>query len=126
MQKEPKKHLRSWLKRITDSFRGLMVVLYEESSLYMILSIIFIALLIGGLSNAKMSAIDWIIIVIISSLIITIEIINTAIENLVDLVNFKYNLNVKKIKNIAAAGSLVMNIGAIISFIILFTSVLGK
>lgn len=63
---------------------------------------------------------------IISSLIITIEIINTAIENLVDLVNFKYNLNVKKIKNIAAAGSLVMNIGAIISFIILFTSVLGK
>lgn len=64
-------------------------------------------------------------IVIISSLIITVEIINTAIENLVDLVNFKYSLDVKKIKNISAAASLVMNLGAIMGLIILFINVIS-
>lgn len=102
-----------------------MLVIYEESSLYVIFTIIFIALLTGGVLHRQMQFIHWIMIVIISSLIITVEIINTAIENLVDLVNFKYSLDVKKIKNISAAASLVMNLGAIMGLIILFINIIN-
>jgi len=53
-------------------------------------------------------------------LVISSELMNTAIENVVDMVAFKYNFNAKKIKDIAAAATLVLAIIAIAVGLLLF------
>ncbi|MCQ3914284.1 MAG: diacylglycerol kinase [Mycoplasmoidaceae bacterium] len=42
------------------------------------------------------------------------ELINTAIENLTDMVSFKFSYNAKKIKDVAAATMLILSIMSII------------
>ena len=42
------------------------------------------------------------------------ELINTAIENLTDMVSFKFSYNAKKIKVVAAAAMLILSIMSII------------
>ncbi|MCQ2957239.1 MAG: diacylglycerol kinase family protein [Mycoplasmoidaceae bacterium] len=42
------------------------------------------------------------------------ELINTAIENLTDMVSFKFSYNAKKIKDVAAAAMLILSIMSII------------
>jgi undecaprenol kinase/diacylglycerol kinase (ATP) len=48
------------------------------------------------------------------------ELLNTAIENLVDIISFKYNYNAKKIKDIAAAATLTLTLGAVAIGLIIF------
>lgn len=45
---------------------------------------------------------------------------NTAIENVVDMVSFKFNFNAKKIKDVSAAATLVLAITAIIIGLLIF------
>jgi undecaprenol kinase/diacylglycerol kinase (ATP) len=52
--------------------------------------------------------------------IIGMELINTAVENLVDVVSFKYNYNAKKIKDVSAAATLVLTITAVAVGLIIF------
>lgn len=42
------------------------------------------------------------------------ELINTAIENLTDMVSFKFSYNAKKIKDVSAAAILVLSIMSIV------------
>jgi undecaprenol kinase/diacylglycerol kinase (ATP) len=53
-------------------------------------------------------------------MVIGMELLNTAIENLVDIVIFKYNYNAKKIKDISAAATLILTITSIIVGLIVF------
>jgi undecaprenol kinase/diacylglycerol kinase (ATP) len=48
------------------------------------------------------------------------ELLNTAIENLVDIIAFKYNYNAKKIKDISAAAALILTITSVIVGLIIF------
>jgi undecaprenol kinase/diacylglycerol kinase (ATP) len=48
------------------------------------------------------------------------ELLNTAIENLVDIIAFKYNYNAKKIKDISAAATLILTITSVIVGLIIF------
>lgn len=58
-------------------------------------------------------------IVIVISLVIAVELLNTAIENLVDLVSFEFNINAQKIKDTSAAATLIAAICAVvISFLV--------
>jgi diacylglycerol kinase len=53
-------------------------------------------------------------------LVLGFEIFNTAIEALVDMVSFQYNIKVKKIKDISAGATLAVTIGAVIVGLIIF------
>ncbi|WP_033159770.1 diacylglycerol kinase [Mycoplasmoides alvi] len=112
-------HLKNELKKNTKfkfsyAFQGLFFAVKEEISLVVHLVISIIVLVISGILYKKMTIIEWVIIVLIIGIIISLELVNTAIENLVDLVSFKFNINSKKIKDISAAATLVMSITAII------------
>lgn len=53
------------------------------------------------------------------------ELINTAIENLTDMVSFKFSYNAKKIKDVAAAAMLIFSIlSIIVSLMILIKALL--
>lgn len=100
--------------KFLHAFQGLFFAIKEEVSLVIHFVIAIIVLVIAGILHAKMSITDWSIIVLVIGLVIALELINTAIENLVDLVAFKFNINSKKIKDISAAATLIISITAII------------
>jgi undecaprenol kinase/diacylglycerol kinase (ATP) len=52
--------------------------------------------------------------------VIGMELINTSVENLVDVISFRYNYNAKKIKDISAAATLTLTLTAIAVGLIIF------
>ena len=68
----------------------------------------------------KIDKIEFIIIIIVIGLVLVSEIINTAIERLVDLVSPKYNKLAGEVKDIAASSVLLMCIFSLIVGVIIF------
>ena len=67
----------------------------------------------------RINTTEWSIVLILFGLVISLELINTAIENAVDLVTEEYNEKAKNAKDIAAGAVLFSAIiAAIIGFII--------
>lgn len=118
------------LKKFKYAFKGLMYAVKEEKTLVIDFIVASIVLIVAGIINKYMQPLDWALILIAIFLVIGIELMNTAIENVVDMVSFKYNFNARKIKDIAAAASLVFSllsiaIGLLVfipKFIIIFQS----
>ena len=68
----------------------------------------------------KISAIEWVAIVFAIGFVITLEIINSAIENMADFLSPEKHEMIKKIKDLAAAGVLVSSITSLIIGLIVF------
>lgn len=81
-----------------------------------------VALLFTALAGwyFKLSVNEWLWIVVASAIVLITELINTAIEVLVDLVSPDYNPKAKIIKDVAAASVLMAAIGAAIIGLIIF------
>ncbi|MGL4951916.1 MAG: diacylglycerol kinase family protein [Mycoplasma sp.] len=107
-----------WFKKFIYAFKGIFSAIKEEKSMVVHL---FVAIATIGLSiGLKISAVSWIGIIVSICLVIATELINTAIENLVDLVSFEYNINAQKIKDTSAAATLVTSICAIVIALLIF------
>lgn len=117
---ETKKQKWAWLKKFGHAFKGIWTSLKEETSLVVHFIIAAIVLILGGILNNYLSIQDWAILVIVIGCIIGMELLNTAIENLVDMVSFKYNYNAKKIKDVAAAATLILTIMSIVVGLLIF------
>ena len=68
----------------------------------------------------KISNIEWIAIIMVIGLVFSIEIINSAIENLADFVSPNYNEIIKKVKDLSAAAVLISALVSLIIGIIIF------
>ena len=68
----------------------------------------------------KISAIEWVLIVIAIGMVFSAEAFNTAIEELIDLVSPEFQEKAGKIKDITAAAVLVMAIAALVTGLIIF------
>ena len=83
----------NWFKRVWRKFKnalkGALVILKEENSLWVHLFFTFFVIIFGIILD--ISLVDWALIAIAVGLVIGFEIINTAIEYLVDIVSFEYN-----------------------------------
>lgn len=112
---EKKKTKNAWLKKFGYAFRGIWTSLKEESSLIVHIIVATIMIAIASILQVlgQMNAVDWAITILLIGIIIGMELINTAIENLVDMLSFKYNYNAKKIKDVSAAATLILAISAI-------------
>lgn len=112
------KTIKKIRRKFVYSFVGLWTSLKEEKSFlaYFFIYAVFIGLGIW----LKLSSTEWAIMTIMMFLTIAIEIINTALEAAVDAISFQYNIKVKKIKDIAAAATLVMTTGLFVTFAIIY------
>lgn len=110
----------NFFKKFKNAFRGLALAIKEEKSLVIHFIISTIVLIVAAIIHKEMKTIDWIILVIVIFLVIGMELINTVIENLVDTVSFKYNINARKIKDISAAATLLFAIMSIIVGLLVF------
>ena len=68
----------------------------------------------------KISGVEWCICIILFGLVISLEYVNTAIENTVDLVTTKYDERAKIAKDTAAAAVFFASITALVAGLIIF------
>ena len=68
----------------------------------------------------KISISEWCIILIMFVLVISFEMVNTAMEIMVDMISPEFNENAGKIKDIAAAAVLIAAVAAVIAGLMIF------
>lgn len=118
MAKEQKKHRGAILRKFIYAFYGIKTSLKEEKSLVIHCVIAAIAIILAG--ALKINTTGWAIIALSIGLIMGLELINTAIENVVDMVAFKYNFNAKKIKDVAAAATMILALATLAAGLLVF------
>lgn len=106
------------LKSFGNAFSGLAALLKYEHNARIHLFILALVIVAGFV--LRISAIDWIAIVFASGLVFVSECINTAVENLSDVVSHEQNEKIKRVKDLTAAGVLISAIVSILIGIIVF------
>lgn len=110
------------IKRLVKSFsyaiKGFFTTFKEEPNMKIHVLVASIVIICGFIF--KVSNLEWIILFFAIGLVIASEIVNTSIENLVDLVTQKFDDQAKIAKDTAAAMVLVMSITAAIIGLIIF------
>ncbi len=111
-----------WFKRVgrkfTNALKGAIVILKEENSLWVHIFVAFIVIIFSIIFS--LSSIEWALIIFSIGIVIGFEIINTAIEYLVDIVSFEYNVKAKKIKDVSALATLFVTFISIMIGLLIF------
>ena len=105
--------MKDFLLAFKYAFTGVFKTIKDERNMKIHVLAVFVVIFMGILY--KISMFEWIICVVLFGLVISSELINTAIENTVDLVTKDENQLAKLAKD-AAAGAVLVN--AIISIIV--------
>lgn len=104
-------------KSFYHAFVGIATAFKLERNMKIHLIAIIFVLIFGWLLSISLS--EWVICLILFALVISLEIINTSIENTVDLITTEYNIKAKIAKDTAAAAVLIASIiSAIIGLLI--------
>jgi diacylglycerol kinase len=101
------------IKSFGWAFNGLKDCILHEKN-FRIQYILALLVVIAGIF-LSLSSTEWMIILLSFAVVLSFEIINSAIEKLCDLVSPDFSLTIKKVKDMSASAVL---LSAIISFII--------
>ena len=108
--------------KIINSFKyaiqGFFSALKTERNMKIHIALALIVIIMGAWLN--ISTIEWIVCVILIALVIAGELINTAIETVVDIAMPQKNEKAKKAKDISASAVLVLAIGSVVIGLIIF------
>lgn len=112
----------SRLKSVGYAFKGVYLLLKTEASIKIQFIIALIMIFAGFYYN--ISATEWMIQILAIGLVISIEALNTAIEEITDFIHPEQNRKIGLIKDIAAGSVLIASVSVIIiGFIIFFPKV---
>lgn len=106
------------IKSVGYAFNGLMVLIKTENAIKVQLAIAFAITLAGFYYN--ISSTEWMIQLIMIALVMSLEGVNTAIEDVVDFIHPKYHIKIGRIKDIAAGAVLIASIIAVIIALIIY------
>lgn len=110
--------MKKFIKSFKYALEGLWLELRRETNLKIDILIMIIITIFGFVF--KISQIEWIICIILFSLVISGELFNTAIERIVDVIMPEKNEKAKAIKDISAGAVLILAIGAAIIGLMIF------
>ena len=110
--------LRKRLKSFRDAFHGIGTLLRYEHNARIHLVILVIVIIAGMLF--RISGTDWMAILFVSGLVFVSECFNTAVEYISDLITDEHNENIRKAKDVAAAGVLISAIISVVTGLIIF------
>lgn len=109
------------LKRLIKSFKyainGIKAAVFREQNL--VIHMFFLVITIIFSIIFKISHMEFLMIILVSGLVIALELVNTAIENTVDITN-KYSEYAKLAKDSASGAVLIAAITAVIIGLIIF------
>ncbi len=98
--------MKKFLLSFKYALAGIVRTIIEERNIKIHLLAVIVVIIMGIIY--KISGIEWIICLILFGLVISSELINTAIENTVDLVTKEKKALARKAKD-AAAGAVLIN-----------------
>ncbi len=116
--KQEKFSLKKRLKSFGYAFNGIATLLHDEHNSRIHVAIMTAVIIFGfalGLSST-----EWCIVALCCGAVLMAEAMNSAIEAIADLVSPEYHPLIKKAKDVAAAGVLMMAIAAATVGIIIF------
>ena len=109
-------------KNIINSFKyaieWIFTALKEEKNMKIHFIIMILVIILGII--LKISRIEWIICIILFGFVISLELVNTAIENTVDLITQEKHPKAKIAKDVSAGAVLVATITAVVVGLIIF------
>ncbi len=111
----------SWKKRaksFTFAFAGIKLLLKEEHNALLHLGAAIGAIILGFV--LKISSFEWLVVVMAIGAVFSAELFNTAIEHLCNYISPTNNIVIKKTKDLAAGGVLMVAIAALIAGLIIF------
>ena len=110
------------IKRLFKSFkyalRGFIKTLKEEQNLKVQSIAGLLVLIMAWYFNV--SRIEWVLLILVIGLVVLMEIANSAVERIADVLKPRINTYVKEIKDITAAAVLLSSIIAVIVGLIIF------
>jgi diacylglycerol kinase len=95
-----------------NAIRGLSKAFSTERNFR--IQFIFFLIVVGFGIYFKISNYEWLTIILISAFILSLELVNSAIEKLCDLYSPEYNSQIKWIKDVAAGAVLIASLSSII------------
>lgn len=117
-KKDQKFSLGKRIKSFSFAWNGLKTLFVEEHNARIHLAVTLVVITLGLAFEISVS--EWIFLCLIIGLVFSCEILNSAIENICDLVSPGYNEYIKKAKDLGAAATLVSAIFAIIIGLLIF------
>jgi diacylglycerol kinase (ATP) len=116
--------VRGIINSFKNAWNGFQVLLRHEYNLYIQITIAVMVIVLGIIFD--ISRIEWMIQSMTIGLVIFSELMNTAVEKIMDLVHPEYDIRVKNIKDMAAASvlftvSIAITVGYLIYFHRLFS-----
>lgn len=110
------------MKKLINSFKyafnGIVISFKKERNLKIHYIIMFIVIIFGFIYH--ISNIEWLICLLCFCLVLSLEMVNTAIETAIDLITTEYSPLAKKSKDISAGSVLISVILVIIIGLIIF------
>ena len=110
--------LKKRSKSALYALNGLRVLFLEEHNSRIHIAIVIVVVTAGFL--LKISNTEWLVICIVIALVFSLEIINSAIENICDYISPQWNEVIKKVKDLAAAAVFVSSVISVICGAIIF------
>ena len=107
-------HRHSLIKSFSFAINGLKGIILKERNFKIQLFVGVLAVILGF--ALKLNPAEWLNLVIIITLVLILELVNTSIEQIVDLISPEFQEKAKIAKDVAAATVLVASIGSIIFF----------
>ncbi|GHT48018.1 diacylglycerol kinase [Bacteroidia bacterium] len=111
--KQEKFSLKKRFMSFKYAFNGLKILIWEEQNAWIHIFVTLCVLIAGFV--LKISIYEWIAVIFCIGLVIALEMLNSAMENMADFVSPEKHVLIKKIKDLSAGAVLV---GAIVSAII--------
>ena len=110
--------MKKLIKSFKYAFEGISTGIKKEQNMKIHMVIMILVIIFGILF--KISKIEWIICIALFGLVISMELINTAIENTVDLITQEKHPKAKIAKDVSAGAVLITAITAAIAGLIIF------
>jgi len=110
--------MRNFLRSFIYAIHGLWSGIADQRNLKFQLGVAIVV--IGAGFYLSITGIEWCIILLCIAMVIGLELVNTALENLVDLVTLERKPLAGKIKDIAAGAVLIVSILSVIIGTIIF------
>ncbi len=110
--------LKKRSKSALYALNGLRILFSEEHNSRIHIAIVIVVVTAGFL--LKISNTEWLVICILIALVFSLEIMNSAIENICDYISPQWNEVIKKIKDLAAAAVFVSSVISVICGAIIF------
>lgn len=109
---------QNFLNAVLNAFNGLYIFFKKERN-GQIQFVVAVGVIITGF-YFQINSIQWLVILLCVAVVISLEIINSALEKLSDMLEPNYNLSIKIIKDMAAAAVLWAALLSVIIGLIIF------